>query len=69
MTPNDVFLTAYDFTGNTYTSKVLSGLRYRILRDSHILLQPQVDYTTSEIGFTITSFNISNDTKITLQFY
>lgn len=69
MTPNDVFLVASDFSGNTYTSKVLSGLRYRLISDNHRILIPEVDYTKSEIGFTIISFNINTDSKITIQFY
>lgn len=67
--PNDVFLNKSDFDGNTYTSKVLNGLRYRLLRDKDVLLEPNVDYSSSNISFTIISFNVENDTKIQIQFY
>lgn len=69
MTPNDVVLYAGDFAGQTYTSKVLSGLRYRLVLDGNILLKPCTNYSISEISFTLLNVNIGEDTTITMQFY
>lgn len=68
-TPDDVFLNKSDFEGDTFKSKVLKGLRYRLIRDKDVLLQDVSDYTRSDISFTITSFNIESDTTIQMQFY
>lgn len=68
-TPNDVILYAADFLGQTYTSKILNGLRYRLVLDGTINLKPTTDYTISDISFTLLTAIISTDTTITMQFY
>jgi len=67
--PNDVLLYKSDFSANAYTSKVLSGLRYRLIRDKNLLLIPGTDYVTYDIGFTLSSFTMEDDTTISIQFY
>ncbi len=72
--PDDLFLEYGDFNGspNTYTNKIMKGMRFRVLLDGDKQLKPgvEVDYLTNG-GFQIIipGYAITTDTTIIVQFY
>lgn len=72
--PNDVFLRQGDFSGgNTYQNKVMRGMRFRVLLDRHMVLEPGVEWVELIAGgfqIIIPGWQITDpQTCIVLQFY
>lgn len=70
-TPNDVFLKKIDFDGLTsYPNKVMKGMRYRLIRDKDVILEPLTDYADKPMGgFDLLTSEMADDTIIAIQFY
>ena len=48
----------------------MKGLRYRLIRDNDVLLKPDIDYSNKATGgFDLLTFEMEEDTCITIQFY
>lgn len=69
---SDTFLYKIDFNGSktSYANKLMKGLRYRLIRDNDVLLKPDIDYSNKGTGgFDLLTFEMEEDTCITIQFY
>lgn len=69
---SDTFLYKIDFCGSktSYSNKLMKGLRYRLIRDNDVLMKPDIDYSDKKTGgFDLLSFEIEDDTCVTIQFY
>lgn len=69
----DLFLRKIDFYGDSsisYRNPLMRGLRYRILYDKYMMLEPAIGYSDySEGGFDLVGLTMSDESILVVQFY
>lgn len=69
----DLFLRKIDFHGNSlvsYRNPLMKGLRYRILYDKYMSLEPGIGYTDyPEGGFDLVGLTMTDESICAVQFY
>lgn len=71
--PLDLFLRKGDFSSpNSYQNKIMKGMRFRVLLDRHIVLEPGIEWevlTSGGFQILISGWEIGDDTVMVIEFY